>query len=336
MLPDIVLLFVGFVLLIGGGELLVRGSVAVAERLGVSPLIIGIVLVGFGTSTPELVISLQASFAGSPGIAIGNFVGSNIANVLLIIGASALVTPLVVSENALKRDGTAVVLVSIAFVLLALVMPLSRPVGAMFLIALVGYLWYACRQEQMATAAANGSNENLPGGGSGSLMGIVEGPGGADSRDWRGFLTQGMPFLMALAGLVVIIVGGRVLIDSAVSLARSIGVTEAVIGLTIVAVGTSLPELATSFIAARKGQADVAVGNVLGSNLYNILGIGGVVGLIAPTAIPAQIVSYDNFVMLAAAIAFVAMAMSGGRITRWEGAAMLAAYAAYIWTLYPH
>ncbi len=328
---DLLLVLVGFVLLIGGGELLVRGSVSVAERLGVSSLIIGIVLVGFGTSTPELVISLQASLAGSPGISIGNFVGSNIANVLLIVGTAAIVMPMVIGDTALRRDGVVVVAVTVMFVALSLLMPLSRPVGALFVALLAIYLYMACRHDMKAQKAEAADG---PTPGAGPNTAALTDPGG--SGGLKGLLLHGAPFLMALAGLAILIIGGRILIDSSVSLARQIGVTEAVIGLTIVAVGTSLPELTTSLIAARKGHSDVAIGNVMGSCLYNILGIGGIVGLVAPTNIPDQIIYFDNFVMLGAAVALVALALNGGRITRLEGGGMLAAYAVYIWSLYPH
>lgn len=323
---DIVLLFAGFALLIVGGELLVRGSVAIAERLGVSPLIIGIVLVGFGTSMPELVISVQASMAGSPGIAIGNFVGSNISNILLIVGVSALIAPMTVTSRALKRDGGVVIASCLAFTLLALVAPLSREVGVFFVICLFSYLYYAARQERLApgeghTAAyevSEAQDEILP-----------------TSNKLAARFGNLLPFFMTIAGLVTIIFGGRLLVDAAVSIAQSFGVSETVIGLTIVAIGTSLPELVTSLIAAYRGHSDVAIGNVLGSCVYNILGIGGVVGLLAPTAIPETIIHYDNYVMLAAAIALVICASQGGRISRLEGGVMLAAYAAYLYSLYP-
>lgn len=333
MLLQIFLLLAGFALLIAGGELLVRGSVAVAERMGVSPLIIGIVLVGFGTSMPELVISVQASMAGSPGIAVGNIVGSNISNVLLIVGISALVAPVTVTSRALKRDGVVVIAAAAAFTALAFVAPLSQPVGIAFVLCLAAYLYYACVQERMApheghTAAyeISEAHEELMRGGD---------MWAARRLKWSHRLGRVLPFLMALAGLATIIFGGRLLVDAAVSLAQAFGVSEAVIGLTIVAVGTSMPELVTSLVAAKRGHSDVAVGNVMGSCVYNILGIGGVVGILAPTAFPEQIVRYDNLIMLGASVALVLAAANGGRISRPEGAVMLAAYIAYIYSLWP-
>ncbi len=330
---DVILLLTGFVLLVAGGELLVRGSIAVAERLGVSPLVIGIVLVGFGTSMPELVISVQASMAGSPGIAIGNFVGSNISNILLIVGVSALLAPLTVTSRALKRDGGVVIAASVAFTALAFFLPLSRPMGFVFVALLITYLVYAIRQERLAPEAGHTAAFEM----SEAYDELLQNGEYAAARrlKWSARLGRVLPFLMALAGLATIIFGGRILVDSAISLAQMMGVSQTVIGLTIVAIGTSLPELVTSLVAAYRGHSDVAVGNVLGSCVYNILGIGGVVGLLAPTAIPTQIIYYDNFIMLAAAVALYVCAANGGRITRLEGVAMLIAYGGYLASLWP-
>lgn len=331
---NILFLLIGFAMLIAGGELLVRGSVAVAERIGVSPLIIGIVLVGFGTSMPELVISVQASLAGSPGISIGNFVGSNISNILLIVGFSALLAPLTVTSRALRRDGAVVVASCLAFLGLAFVSPLTQPIGALFVGMLAAYLIFAIRQETLApneghSAAFEKSvaDDEL----------LRSGDNWAARRlKWSSRLGRVLPYLMAIAGLGVIILGGRLLVDAAVSLAQAIGVSEAVIGLTIVAIGTSLPELVTSMVAARRGHSDVAIGNVLGSCIYNVLGIGGVVGLLAPTVVPEQIIYFDNFVMVGAAIVLIVFSATGGRISRLEGAAFLTAYGLYIYSLWPH
>ncbi|KUO65994.1 MAG: sodium:calcium antiporter [Alphaproteobacteria bacterium BRH_c36] len=331
---DIIFLLVGFALLIAGGELLVRGSVAVAQRIGVSPLIIGIVLVGFGTSMPELVISVQASLAGSPGISIGNFVGSNIANILLIVGVAALIAPLTVTSRALKRDGGVVVAASAAFLIIAFVSPLNQPIGALFVAMLAAYLVFAIRQERLAPEEGHSAAFEMS---QAEEEFLRNGDHWAARRlKWSNRLGRTLPYLMALAGLATIIFGGRLLVDSAVSLAREIGVTEAVIGLTIIAVGTSLPELVTSVVAARRGHSDVAVGNVMGSCIYNVLGIGGVVGLLAPTNVPEEIIRYDNFVMVGAAVALVVVAANGGRISRLEGTVMLAAYVLYIYSLWPH
>jgi cation:H+ antiporter len=327
---DILTLVGGLALLIIGGELLVRGAVEVAERLGMSPLLIGLTLVGFGTSTPELVTSVQASLIGSPGIAVGNIVGSNISNTLLILGLSALIMPMAVSSTALRRDGIVVLLVSLMFAIVSYMHILDRISGGIFVGLLIAYIAYAYRQERSSaeigdghTAAytkAEAHDELLDGRARSKLDGRL------------GFL---LPLGMALAGLAIIIFGGKLLVEGAVAIARSYGVSESVIGLTIVAVGTSMPELVTSLVAAFRRHGDVAIGNILGSNIYNILGIGGATGLIAPTIVPPDIVAFDNLVMLAATIVMFAFAWSSRRISRVEGLLMFAGYVAYIAYLWP-
>jgi cation:H+ antiporter len=315
------LLIGGLVMLVVGGELLVRGSVRVAESLGVSPLLIGLTLVGFGTSTPELVTSVQAALIGSPGIAVGNIVGSNLANILLILGASAVIFPIAVQSQALKRDGTFVVATAVLLTAVGLTVGLTAPVGIAFLALLVGYMYYAYRTERVSTGDHTAAFDK-----GAAFEGVDPGihtPAGARK-------TILVPLLTAIAGLAVIIFGGRFLVDGAVQLARILGMSEAVIGLTIVAVGTSMPELVTSVVAAIKKQADVALGNILGSNIYNILGIGGVTALIAPTEIPEQIATFDNPVMIGASLLLLLFAFTGRRISRVEGGVFVALYAGYV------
>lgn len=299
----------GLVLLVLGGELLVRGAVNVATALRVSPLVIGLTLVGFGTSTPELVTSVRAALADSPGIAYGNIVGSNIANILLIGGMAALLFPIAVARAALRRDGAVMLAVAVGFSIVAALMPLGRITGAVFLLALVAYIVATFMIERRRTP-------DTP----------VEGQ--PKTSIW-------LSVLIALAGLVCVIVGGGFLVDGAVSLARGFGISETVIGLTIVAVGTSMPEMVTSVVAALKRQSDVAFGNIIGSNIYNILGIGGATALIAPGAVPAEIVSFDNLVMIAVSLLIVAFAWTGMRIVRWEGAVLMAGYATYVYVIWP-
>jgi cation:H+ antiporter len=322
----------GLLLLAAGGELLVRGAVQIAERIGVSPLLIGLTLVGFGTSTPELVTSVQASLAGSPGIAVGNIVGSNIANVLVILGLSALVFPIAVSSNALTRDGVLGAAVAAALGAVGLFWTLDRLVGLVFLAGLVAYILYAWRQEREAVADHTAAFDRAQAFEDAHPRG-VHGAGAAAPGAGLGGLALSLGFVAA--GLVAVVLGGGLLVDGAIGLARMIGVSETVIGLTIVAVGTSMPELVTSLVAAVRRHADVALGNVLGSNIYNVLGIGGATALIAPTAIPESIARYDAGVMLAAALLLLVLARTGWRIGRREGALLLAAYAVYVWTLWP-
>lgn len=333
MANDLLFLLGGLAMLAIGGELLVRGAVAIAERMGMSPLLIGLTLVGFGTSTPELVTSVQAAMAGSPGIAVGNIVGSNISNILLILGLSALITPIAVGSQALRRDGALVLATALMLVAVGYVATLDRLVGALFLAFLTAYIVFAYRQETAgAKSGHSAAFEKAE-----AYDELHDGPirHQAEAKSWADRLGPVLPVLMALGGLAVVVFGGKVLVDAAVSIAKGAGISETVIGLTIVAVGTSMPEFITSLVAALRKHADVALGNIMGSNIYNILGIGGVTGLLSPTAIPAEIVRFDNLVMAAAAFAMLVFAQTGLRIGRLEGAALLAGYGLYLFLVWP-
>ena len=331
-MDPVLAIVIGFGLLVLGGELLVRGAVRAAETIGVSPLLIGIVLVGFGTSAPEMAISLHAASMGSPGIAIGNFVGSSISNILLILGLSAMIMPIAVTSRALTRDGTVVVLTSVAFAVVSVFLPLDRYVGSIFLLWLASYLFYAWRQERI-TVGADSTSAVQKAEAHGQLRRMNV--GSALVAQVKAGMPMAVALMMAVAGLAVLILGGRVLVAGAVDLARQFQVEEAVIGLTIVAVGTSMPELVTSLIAALRKQPAVAVGNVLGSNIYNILGVGGLTGLVAPTLVPERIVTFDNIIMIGAALLLMVFARSGFRISRLEGAVLFACYGIYLYSLVP-
>jgi len=298
----------GLALLVLGGEAVVRGAVGAARRLGVSELFIGLTLVGFGTSTPELLTSIQAALAGSPGIAVGNVVGSNIGNVLLILATVVLVRPIAVDLDAVRRDGGVMIAVSALLVAVALAFGgLSRIAGAGLLLLLAAYIGWALKTDKdPADGAAARPAEQAP--------------------LWRSLL-------VAAAGLALLIVGADLLVDGAIALARVLGMSETVIGLTIVAVGTSLPELVASLAAALRGRPEVAFGNVVGSNIYNILGILGATALVAPVPIPPDMAVRDWAAMLGAAVLLVVHAWTGARISRGEGAGMLALYALYCWLL---
>jgi cation:H+ antiporter len=327
-MTDVLLLLGGFALLIGGGDLLVRGAVQVAGRFGVSPLVIGLTLVGFSTSTPELVTSVQAGLIGAPGIAFGNIVGSNIANVLLIVGISAILCPIMVTSSALRRDGMVMIAVTVVFAGLAAIVPMERPLGMVFILALAAYVYMAFRQERQArTVADHGAVYDK-----GVALQDAD-PGTAPPVDSRGSAL--LPALIAVGGLALVVLGGTLLVNGAVAVAGSFGVSEAVIGLTIVAVGTSLPELVTSVLAAIRRQGDVAFGNVVGSNIYNVLGIGGATALIAPSAVPVEIVSFDNLVMIGVSVLLVAFAWAGQGIVRWQGTVLVLGYLVYILVLWP-
>ncbi len=316
----------GLVLLALGGEFLVRGAVRLAERMGVSPLLIGLTLVGFGTSTPELGTSVQAALAGSPGIAVGNVVGSNIANILLILGAAALLSPIQVSSGALRRDGVVGLAAALAVVIIGFTLPLSRVVGVALLAGLVAYLILAWRTERAGTTDHGAAMQKAE-----AFEGTHPGLHQAAAGTGALLLSLGM----ALAGLVLVVFGGRLLVSGAVALARDLGIAETVIGLTIVAIGTSMPELVTSFVAAVRRQSDVALGNVLGSNIYNVLGILGVTALISPTVIPSEIASFDSLVMLATSLLLLVFAATGLRIGRREGGILMACYLVYVYWIWP-
>jgi cation:H+ antiporter len=302
----------GLVLLVVGGDALVRGAVALARRLRVSPLLIGLTLVGFGTSTPELLTSLQAAWIGAPGIAVGNVVGSNIANILLILAVAGLIRPLATSRAALARDGTVVAVAALACLFLALVGTLERWAGAVLLAGLVTYVVHTYRRERAVTDASARMHA--------AEAGVAEpGPHGVIAAT-----------AFTLGGLALTVVGARLLVTGAVELARGAGVSETLIGLSLVAVGTSLPELVTSVVASLRRQGDVAFGNILGSNIYNVLGILGVTALVRPIPVPPEILAVDIWVMLAATAALLVFAATGRRLDRRESAVLLVVYLAYV------
>lgn len=323
MFVPILLLVVSLLILTGGAELLVRGSVAVAQRMGVSAFFIGLTIVGFGTSTPELSTSLIAALNGSGDIAVGNVVGSNICNVLLILGAAAMIRPITVSLGVVRAELVAVGLVSLLpFMALATGSVVTRWQG-LAMVALLGtYLYrgyHAGRRDEAARLAEA------------ELSKEIEREVGLDPAKP---LAPVIAAVSIVAGLALLVGGSWLLVRSASEIARSFGVSDLVIGLTVVAVGTSAPELFTSVVAAIRRQSDIAVGNVLGSNIFNILGILGVTAAVKPQAIAPQVFRLDLPVMLGAAILAAIFLRTGSKLSRPEGAVMLVGYAAYIAYLY--
>ncbi|ACL73652.1 Na+/Ca+ antiporter, CaCA family protein [Thioalkalivibrio sulfidiphilus HL-EbGr7] len=312
MLVDVLLILAGIGLLTLGGEAVVRGALAAAKRLGVSPLLAGLVIVGFGTSAPELVVSVDAALNQQPDIAIGNVVGSNIGNILLILGLCALISPLATRRSALMRDGMTVILASLLFLLLVWGSALARTDAVILLGGLAVYLVLAYRTESRAHSPAAQVH--------------------AQEAEELSLLPRSIPaVVMALVlGLVCLVVGSRLLLRGAVDLSAQLGIPEAVIGLTLVAVGTSLPELAVSVIAAIRRHADVAVGNILGSNIFNLLGILGVSALLQPLPVHARVLAFDQWVMLASAGLLMLFLYTGMRLSRLEGGVLLTAYIAYL------
>ncbi|GAB2800409.1 calcium/sodium antiporter [Halomonas shantousis] len=306
-------LIIGIALLTLGGEALIRGAIAAARRFGVSPLLTGLVIVGFGTSSPELVVSVDAAINSQPDIAVGNIVGSNIGNILLILGLSALITPMTVQPLALRRDGLVVVLATFLFLLLSWGGALGRIDAILFLSGLAAYLLWAYWSESRQQAPA------------GEVYAEEDKEISTVPRNW---LTIGAAIVI---GLILLIGGSRLLLYGAIGIAQAVGVPETVIGLTLVAVGTSLPELAVSVIAAFRHHADVAVGNILGSNIFNVLGILGISALLQPLPIAARIQNFDQWVMLGAAVVLMLFLYTGLRLSRREGGILLASYTIYVW-----
>jgi cation:H+ antiporter len=304
----------GLVLLLVGGDILVRGAVSLSQCFGLPPLLIGLTVVAFGTSSPELVVCINAALAGAPELAIGNVVGSNIANILLVLGLPATIFPIACGPGSLRRDTVVMLLASIGFVLLAFGGNIERWHGLLMLAGLLGFLFWCYR-----SARSRGYGDDAVSG----IDEISGRPRGA--RSALGFVVVG------LAGLVL---GSELLVHGAVSIAADAGVSQAVIGLTVVALGTSLPELATSLVAAVRRHGDVAIGNVVGSNLFNLLGIMGITALVAPIPVPAEFVGFDFWVMLAATLLLLVFAARGRAIGRITGGLLSIAYCAYVYALF--
>jgi cation:H+ antiporter len=315
----------GLLLLFIGGEALVRGSVSVARKLKISELVIGLTLVGFGTSVPELVTSLQAIERGAVGISVGNVVGSNIANILLVLALAALISPIIVNPQALRRDGAIMIAVTLILCAMMWFDQFSRIAGFGLVGLLIAYLAFSLMADTKPDSAA-------------AEMHRAEG----EIVQTQFGLVAGL--LIAIAGLAGVVAGANLLVTGSVSIARSLGISETVIGLTIVAVGTSLPELATSVIAAIRKRADVAIGNIIGSNIFNILGILGITALVHPFSIrgdistdalaggePVSIISsIDAGALVLSAGLLILFAFTGKRISRWEGGVLLLGYMIYM------
>ncbi|WP_169570133.1 calcium/sodium antiporter [Sneathiella limimaris] len=300
----------GLVVLLVCGELLVRGSVALAEQFNISKLIIGFTIVAFGTSAPELVVCVQAALDGASGIAVGNVVGSNIANILLVLGAPAIIYPLTCDNQSAIRDTLIVIGGSLLFTVLAWTGAIAFWQGFILTSVLVAVMYMAYRRAKKegdlaADEALEEYEENMP-------------------------KTPWVSFLFILGGLAGLVLGSRLLVLGAVNIATTAGVSEEIIGLTLVALGTSLPELATSLIAAFRRHGDVAIGNVLGSNLFNITGIIGVTAMIKPMTAPQQILSFDLFVMLLASALLIGLFFLKKPIGRIAGIGLLFGYVAYV------
>lgn len=309
----------GLVILLLAGDSLVKGAVNLALRLGIPPLIVSLTIVAFGTSAPELLISVQAVLYGSPGIAMGNVVGSNTANILLVLGVPALLCTLHTSSCDTRDSYMMMIAATLFFIALCFTGPLSWIHGLALLAALFGMLSHSFmvarrhRAESLSAAAASTPTEDLEG-------------ADPDMPGWKIAVFLGL-------GLIGLPLGADILVDNAVVIARTFGVSETVIGLTLIALGTSLPELATTVVAALRGKADVALGNVIGSNMFNLLAIIGVASLIRPITVTLDFLTSDLWVMLGASLLLIPFVFMGRDITRGAGLLLTALYGAYIASL---
>ena len=308
----------GLVALVLGAELLVRGASKLALSFGISSLVVGLTVVAFGTSAPEMAVSVQSAWSGRVDIALGNVVGSNIFNVLVILGLSALVTPLVVHQQVIRQEVP--VMIGVSLLLWALVLDggISRWEGFLLAALVLGYTVLLIRQSRRETARVQAEVE-------------AEYDEAFDGREQGWDSHWGVQALLILAGLALLVTGAHWLVEAAVGFARALGVSELVIGLTIVAAGTSLPEVATSVMAALRGERDIAVGNVVGSNIFNILAVLGLSASVAPAdlAVAPAMLAFDLPIMVAVAVACLPVFFTGARVNRGEGALFLMLYAAY-------
>lgn len=308
--PNPLLFALGLVLLVAGAELLVRGASRLAAALGVSPLVIGLTVVAFGTSAPEMAVSVQSALAGQADIAYGNVVGSNIFNVLFILGLSAIIAPLVVHLQLVRVDVPVMIVVSGLSLVLSLDLRISRLEGCVLVVGILVYTTWLLRTSRRVQEADAERNHRAGRPGAGSRIGNLG---------------------RVVVGLGLLVLGSRWLVGGAVATARYFGVSELVIGLTIVAAGTSLPEVATSVLASVRGERDIAVGNVVGSNIFNILAVLGAAAAVSPVGVPVAeaALDFDAPVMVAVAIACLPIFFTGYTISRWEGFVFLGYYGAY-------
>jgi len=309
------LFLAGLAALVAGAELLVRGAGKLAVSFGISPLVVGLTVVAFGTSAPELAVSVQSAFDGRVDLAVGNVVGSNIFNVLFILGLAALVAPLVVARQIIRQEVP--IMIGASLLAMALVQDgtIGRIEAGVMFVLLVAYTGFLVVQSRRETAAAAAKSE----------VDAEIGAGSAWDRHWS------VQVLLVAAGLVLLVTGSEWLVNGAIAFARSLGGSELVIGLTIVAAGTSTPEVAASLMATWRGEREIAIGNVIGSNTFNILGVLGLSGLVSPQALTVapSLVAFDIPVMVAVALACLPVFFTGRSIARWEGAVFLIYYAAY-------
>lgn len=315
MTNTILLFIVGLILLILGADLLVRGASRLAAAAGISPLVIGLTIVAIGTASPEIAVSLRAAANGQVDLTLGNVLGSNIFNILFILGVTSIVAPIVIAEQLIRKDAPIMLGVSLLAFALASDGKLGSVDGAILLLLLVAYTGFALRQSRLENSEVQNEYARE-----------------FASKESLTVKSTATNFIFILIGLGLLVLGSNWLVDSAVKIAKLIGISELVIGLTIVAVGTSLPEIATSVIAALKGESDIAVGNAVGSNIFNLLGVLGIGAFVSPDGIlvTKSILQFDFLVMVFVALVTLPVFYLDNRISRMEGGLLLAYYVVYV------
>ena len=306
-MTNILLIIAGFVLLFLGGELLLRGSIALAKRFQLSNLLIGAVVIGFGTSTPELSASISAALKGAPDIALGNVIGSNTANVFLIAGMAGLLCPLKIPYANVHRDVVMMIVSSVMLVVMMWFETLDMITGVIFLLTLAGYIIWSFQS----------SDDDV----------------GNEVSTAKTYST-GMAFVLLAVGIATLTGGAALLVDGVIGVARRFGISEAIIGLTVVAVGSSLPELATAIISSIQKQSEMVLGNIIGSSIFNVLAILGVTALIQPIPVSPQMMAFDVWVMIAATLLLTLLIVMGIKIGRRIGSLMVMGYLSYVIWLY--
>jgi cation:H+ antiporter len=312
---EVVLFLVGLVALYFGAEWLVGGASRIATSMGIAPLVVGLTVVSFGTSAPELVVSGLASWRGAGDLAVGNIVGSNIANIALILGAAALIRPLAVQRGLVVRDVPIMIATVLLLELLMWTGIITRAEGVLLLVIFVLYMVHLMRDARKEAGAARALLEQLPG----------ETPERPSRR---------RDILLIAGGTVGLVIGAQLLVGSASAIARELGVSEVVIGLTLVAFGTSVPELAAAVVASLKGEAQIVLGNVIGSNIFNVTLILGAASLLRPIPVPPTVVRVEGPILIVLSVALLPLILTRHRVNRWEGGLLVLGYAAFVTWLF--
>jgi len=309
---DILILLLGLAVLIVGGELLVRGAVGLSSAMKISPLVIGMTVVSFGTSAPELLVSIQSAMGGNPGIAIGNVIGSNIANLALVLGVTVIIFPIVAEKQTKMLDYPIMMFASVLFYIFALNLNLEFVEGLVFVVILLSFTYYLIRKSRKSTKK--------------EIAAKLESEAEVEEKE----SSTGMSFLFLLGGMFGLYFGSGWFVGGATEIARSFNLSDSVIGVTVVALGTSAPELVASIMAALKKQSDISVGNLIGSNIFNIFAVLGITAMVKPIAVEQEVMSFDMWWMLGISLLLVPVLYLGSKIGKLKGVILLISYVTYI------